>query len=250
MIVGWIWTTIEPRVRSTVTFITYAHKLWENLKTRFSVGNKVRVHQLMAKLAMCHQDGQAVIDYYGRLAKIWEEIQIYKPPLSCTCAAASAYEKEKEEEHVHQFFMGLVESRFGHIGTAIIEADELPSLGKVYAKVIREEDRLNSAKNREQQQQDAVGFVTRREPLAEPASYTPRRDFRDVASNPLRFDSLYVSDGNRATTRICSHCGRSGHDNNFCWKIIGYPVWMQDRNRNNGRVSGRGGRFSGSSGRG
>lgn len=47
MIVGWITSSIEPRVRSTVTFIMEAHKLWENLKKRFEVGNKVRVHQLM-----------------------------------------------------------------------------------------------------------------------------------------------------------------------------------------------------------
>ena len=56
--------------------------------------------------------------------------------------------------------MGLDESRFGHVVTAIIEADVLPDLGKVYNKIVREEDRLNSAKIREQQQ-EAVGFVSR-----------------------------------------------------------------------------------------
>ena len=68
MIVGWIRSSIEPRVRSTVTFITEARKLWENLKKRFEVGNKVHVHQLMEQVASCRQNGQPVIDYYGRLA--------------------------------------------------------------------------------------------------------------------------------------------------------------------------------------
>lgn len=113
MIVGWLRTSIEPHMRSTVTFITDAHKLWENLKERLSVGNKVRIHQLMAKLASCRQDGQAVIDYYGRLAKMWEELQTYKPSSVCTCDAATIYEKEREDERVHQFVMGLDESRFG-----------------------------------------------------------------------------------------------------------------------------------------
>ena len=40
MIVGWIRSSMEPRVRSTVTFITEAHKLWENLKKRFEVGTR------------------------------------------------------------------------------------------------------------------------------------------------------------------------------------------------------------------
>lgn len=40
MIVGWLRTLIKTRVRSTVKFITNAHKLWENLRERFSVGTK------------------------------------------------------------------------------------------------------------------------------------------------------------------------------------------------------------------
>lgn len=86
---------------------------------------------------------------------MWEELQTYKPPPVCTCDAAATYEKEREL--FHQFVMGLDESRFGHVVTAIILADVLPDLGKVYNKVIREEDRLNPAKSREQQQ-EAVRF--------------------------------------------------------------------------------------------
>ena len=101
MIVGWIRSSIEPRVRSTVTFITDAHKLWENLQKRFAVGNKVRVHQLMEQLSVCRQHGQAVIEYYGKLAVMWEELQTYRPPPACTCSAAATYEKEREDERVH-----------------------------------------------------------------------------------------------------------------------------------------------------
>lgn len=40
MIVGWIRSSIEPMVRSTVTFITEANKLWENLKKGLKLGIK------------------------------------------------------------------------------------------------------------------------------------------------------------------------------------------------------------------
>lgn len=46
MIMGWIWMFIESRVRSTVTFVQDFYKLWENLRKRFSVGNKVLVYYL------------------------------------------------------------------------------------------------------------------------------------------------------------------------------------------------------------
>ena len=62
MIVGWIRTSIQPKVRSTVTYISDAHQLWSNLKERFSVGNTVRIHQIKAQLASCRQEGQSVLD--------------------------------------------------------------------------------------------------------------------------------------------------------------------------------------------
>ena len=37
MIVGWIRTSIDAKVRSTVTYVPKAHKLWETLRFRFSV---------------------------------------------------------------------------------------------------------------------------------------------------------------------------------------------------------------------
>lgn len=226
MIVGWVRTSIEPRVYSKVTFISDAHKLWENFKQRFAVGNKVRVHQLMEQLASCRHNGQSVIDYYGRLAKKWEEMQTYKPPPPCTCAAAQIYMKEREDEHVHQFIMGLDESRFGNVASSIIEYDELPDIGKVYAKVIREEARLEAAKTREQTQ-DAVGFTARRETEDQNAT-NARREAGGQGSK------AEFSTGNRARDRFCSHCRKTGHEKNACWQLVGYPEWTAERGGSRG----------------
>lgn len=73
MIVDWICTSISK-----------AHKLWESIKTIFSIWNKVCVHKLMNKLATCLQENEAVINHYGQLAKVLEEIQMYRPPTRCT----------------------------------------------------------------------------------------------------------------------------------------------------------------------
>ena len=157
MLVGWIRASIEPKVKSTIMYITDAHQLWENLKQRFSVGNTVRVHQIKAQLASCKQDGQSVLDYFGRLSTLWEELQMYQPVHTCTCGATAAIAGKREQEKIHQFVMGLDDSRFGGICTSIIGQDPLPSLGEIYSKIIREEQRLASARGRDQQ--EAVGFV-------------------------------------------------------------------------------------------
>lgn len=103
MLVGWIRTSIDPKIRSTVTFVPEAQKLWETLQRRFSVRNGVRIHQLRDAIGSCQQNSQTVIDYYGRLTKLWEELDNLKTTCSCTCEASTDIEKEREDIRVHSF---------------------------------------------------------------------------------------------------------------------------------------------------
>lgn len=76
---------------------------------------------------------------------------------------------------------------------------------------------------------DASGFMTRSSP-----SYQPN-----------------LNGNTKERSLLCSHCGRSGHEKDFCWQLIGYPEWWTERNnKTNGRGSFRGGRGSSSSSRG
>lgn len=61
---------------------------------------------------------------------------------------------------MHQFVMGLSEVRFGGICQSIISSDSELDIREIYAKVIKEEQRLNSAKERESQQ-NATGFLAK-----------------------------------------------------------------------------------------
>ena len=230
MVVGWLRTSITPRVRSTVSFITNAHDLWENLKKRFSVGNRVRVHHLRAQLAACRQGGDSVIDYYGKMAAMWDELYSYKPVPSCSCGAAATFAREREEEKVDQFVMGLNESRFATVIQSVIDSDPCPELEHVYSRVIREEQRLITSKTREAT--DAIGFATQ----------------LSIRGGDSISDSRGDSTGTRNRDRLlCSNCGRAGHEKSFCWKLIGYPDWIIERNaRSEGRGGNRGGRGGGS----
>lgn len=105
MIVGWIRASISPTVRSTVTFTPDAYKMWSDLSKRFSIGNAVRVHQLKYELAACKHDGASVLDYFGKLSNMWEDLLNYKPLPKCTCGASEKISQDYEEEKVHMFLM-------------------------------------------------------------------------------------------------------------------------------------------------
>lgn len=239
MLVGWIRTSIDPKIRSTVSFVHEAHKLWENLQRRFSVKNGVRVHQIREAINTCQQNGQSVIDYYGRLSKLWEELDNLRTTCSCTCEASADIEKEREEIRVHKFLFGLDESRFRNIRSQIIDEDPLPDINNVYSRVIREEQHNNTTKTAELKS-EAIGFNVQAQPDA-------TKDSKPVAA--VR---------GRDPNRSCTHCSRKGHDVSECFLLHGFPEWWNDQKNNTNQGGGtfgssqrgRGGRNSNSGNRG
>ncbi|CAA7039177.1 unnamed protein product [Microthlaspi erraticum] len=162
---------------------------------------------------------------------------MYQPAISCSCGAASVFAKENEEEKIHQFVMGLDDARFGSLCTGLIAADPLPSLGEAYSKVVREEQRLASARLRETNQ-EVVGFATRRDE----SPVSARRDQSQSVDSHSEVPASIIRDKNT----LCGHCGRSGHEKKDCWQLVGFPEWWNERNAGSGRGGrGRGGRGAG-----
>ncbi|KAL1193177.1 hypothetical protein V5N11_004148 [Cardamine amara subsp. amara] len=122
----------------------------------------------------------------------------------------SSLKKEKKNK-IHQIIMGSDDSRFGSLCTTLIGIDPLPTLGEAYSQVVREEQRVTAARNREQHH-DVVGFTSRGDQknltshqATEVAAYLGRTD---ISTN--RSDNSILKNKDRSPT--CSHCGRVGHE--------------------------------------
>lgn len=202
MIIRWIRASISPRIRSTVTSTSDAHKLWEDLLQRYSIGNAVCAHRIRAELAACKQDGMKVMNYFGKLSTRWEELLTYKPLPKCMCSAMTKIVKDHEEERVHQFLMGLDEVRFGNVVTNIISMEPLPDLNSVYQRVVREERRFSSS--RPQAKQEVIGFAAKTE-----ESHMQVASGFNTTTNNISLSSI-----------VCSHCRGNGHEKRECWQIF------------------------------
>ncbi|XP_074293237.1 uncharacterized protein LOC141620204 [Silene latifolia] len=140
MVKAWLRSAIEIRLHSSTTFSGTVPEIWKELKERYATGNAPRVHQLKAELNECKQEKhQSIVDYYTKLKSIWDELGNYSKVPSCTCGAAAFFIKEREEEKVHQFLMGLDTVKYGHIRSNLLMEDEVTSLSRAYALVLREE---------------------------------------------------------------------------------------------------------------
>ena len=51
-------------------------------------------------------------------------------------------------------------------------------------------------------------------------------------------------DGRDKSSVVCSHCKRTGHEDDTCFALHGYLEWWGDRLRSDGKSVGRGGQSS------
>ena len=131
-----------------------AKDLWDDIKDRFSIGNGPHIHQLKTKLVECKQQGMTIVNYYGKLKIIWEELGNYEQNLVCRCGGCKCniggeFDKKCEEERLHQFLMGLDDSVYGTVCSNILSTKPLPSLNQAYAMIVQEERVRNVIRGKE-----------------------------------------------------------------------------------------------------
>lgn len=190
MIVGLIFNTIDPSLRSSLSYMDCAKTLWEDLMERFSIRNDMRIHQLKIDIVNWKQSGQSATSYYEKLKTMWEELGGYTKYLACTCSgctcgAITELAQEREKEKTHQFLMGLDDGMFGTARLNILCMTPLPNVNRVYSMMLTEERHRNMIRLKDERP-DVVGFVAHTGSHSRPPSKE------------------------KGKTSICSHCGKSG----------------------------------------
>jgi len=85
LLVSWIRNTIEPTLRSTISHMEVVEDLWNDLKDHFSVTNEPQIQPLKSDLADCKQRGLTIMEYYGQLKQLWDELGNFKQLPTCKC---------------------------------------------------------------------------------------------------------------------------------------------------------------------
>lgn len=94
----------------------------------------------------CSQNGDSVVTYYGRLRKLWEEIQGYlATPCSgpCKCGSKAQLAKERDDERTHQFLIGLDSAHYSHVQSNMLMQNPLSSLNMVFSKPLQKNEIFN-----------------------------------------------------------------------------------------------------------
>ncbi|VFQ59364.1 unnamed protein product [Cuscuta campestris] len=239
MVQGWIMTSLDASIRSTVSFMDTTRALWLDVKGRFSVSDGVCLYQLKEQIRNTRQQGSFVTVYYGRLRGLWDELDghLIIPKCicqKCTCDLEKNFWAQREIEKVHEFLLGLDEAVFGTVRSQILGASPTPSLAFTYNRIVGEEHHHHVSRDHDARSEIASFGMTMSPP------------------SPATAAAVHKSSGNRALPtgdqrgsfpggRFCTHCSRSGHEIETCFLLHGFPdTWNKPKGRGGGSSGGRG----------
>ncbi|XP_074300947.1 uncharacterized protein LOC141632286 [Silene latifolia] len=223
MVKAWLRNSIHTKLHPSIAFSGTVVEIWKELRDRYSTGNAPRVHQLKSDLNECKQaKNQSVVEYYTQLKALWDELATHNKVPQCTCGAAAAILKEREEEKVHQFLMGLDGTLYGNVRSNLLMEDEIASLNRAYAIVLREE------------RHHAVTIKVKEEPSE--AAMAVQRGAGSSSGDSAK-------DNEDTGVIWCTHCKKLWHTEANCWEKLG--IRGRGRGRHGGR--GKGGRGRGAS---
>ena len=217
MLISWLMNTINLEIKATLSRYKDAKRLWDTLRSRFSIVNGPRIQQLKSSIARCEQTKtMSIATYFGKLTALWEELNNYEPLIQCsccnTCTAGEEHKKRRDNTRLHQFLMGLYPDNFSQTRAHILSQDPLPTIDRAYQLLVQDERVRLTTPFPEDKPPQAVGFAVRT---------PPGRNRSDQRSSPAGASS----DQRDKSILFCSHCRESGHVISGCFALNGYPEW-------------------------
>ncbi|XP_058782613.1 uncharacterized protein LOC131657147 [Vicia villosa] len=212
----WIIKSIIPSIAQSVVFIDNAVDMWNDLKDRFMRRDRICVAQLHQEISNLKQGNKKVSDYFTELRSLWEELDQYRLMPSCTCHIACAClairnsRSFRAEDRIIQFLIGLNEEFHGVVSQVLL-MDPLPQINRVISMVMPQERKISgtlfTSNNTADEGACMVNAVDRsKKPYG-----------RGIGNG-----NSYAGRG-RGNLKVCTHCGKTGHIIDNCYRKHGYP---------------------------
>ncbi|KAJ8748501.1 hypothetical protein K2173_003399 [Erythroxylum novogranatense] len=212
MVISWLNHSITPSIFNSVLWLDKASEIWIDLRERFSQGDLCRISDLQEEIYAFKQDDKTVTDYFTKLKILWDELLQFRPLPSCscdtpfTCGAVTTARTYHNQDYVIRFLKGLNDS-YSAVRSQILLMEPLPSINKVFSKVIQQERQLSLGASKV--------FVS--------------NTVRSTGDSSRKSQSSYSSSSSTIDKRWCTFCQRLRHTIETCYKKNGYPSGSKPR---------------------
>lgn len=153
MVIGWLINSIDKLIAESFIFTPLARELCLQIKKRYGHSTAPQLYDFHKTSMFTNQNDDFIAEYYNKLKKIWDQLQVLEPIHDCSCGAltkCSCYFLKKivkgdQLKKLIQLVDGLNKS-YDRAKINILSMDPLPTVNRVY-HMIQQIERHNSVTN-------------------------------------------------------------------------------------------------------
>lgn len=139
MVKSWLLNSMTSNVRAVFLYLPTAHDVWDAVSQTYFVGKDAsQMYELRCRAHETRHNGKSVVDYYGALQLIWQELD-YLRPSTMKCATDAATQKKEIEEDCLDDFLASLDPSLDQVQSQVLAQDPLPSVRNAFAFVRLEE---------------------------------------------------------------------------------------------------------------
>ncbi|KAF9589938.1 hypothetical protein IFM89_029554 [Coptis chinensis] len=224
MVLTWLWNSMEPKVLTNVQFLPTAKRVWSSLKEMYSQENDIsRIYDLFESLFKTKQGDQPIDEYYSTMKGLWEELLLYQPFTN---------DLEKQRQQREQFQVALLlhglNSEYSVYKDQILASETVPSAAQAFSRLKRKRQEHGESLSVAKESSALLSTPSNR---GGHGNYTSGRGSygrggRGNYGNGRGNRGRGRGRGDRydgSDERKCTHCGKDGHTEPFCWNKYGRP---------------------------
>lgn len=233
LVCSWLLSNMDETISKSVLFFKTAREIWLDLEDRFGYASMTQVFSLEQQLSDLHQGSKSVSEFFTEIKAVWDAISDVDPlPCctchKCTCNVSQKVNQLKQDHRLLQFLMKL-NDKYATVRGNILMQQPLPTLSNAFRLFSQEErhQELSLLTN----QTESLAFVADNRRSFH--DYGPQTNVKPGFNNSQRqnFGSgrgsgnigSFQSGSKKCSNYFCTHCNVSGHSNERCFKLHGYP---------------------------
>uniref|UniRef100_A0A2N9GH48 Integrase catalytic domain-containing protein n=1 Tax=Fagus sylvatica TaxID=28930 RepID=A0A2N9GH48_FAGSY len=184
-IMTWLWNSLEPEVFNNVSYLESSKDIWDTLHLMYSSEENITRIHELYQDMFSLQQGDRSVEEYFSLLQGMWDELNVYQPLSTDLQKQQKY---REEFRVAKFLSGL-KPDLDPIRSQILSGKDIPTVNETYAR-------------------------------GERGGHSSRR-----GTHNGRGSRGGRNGGGGRGPKKCTHCGRTNHTIDFCWKLHGKPAW-------------------------
>nr|KYP67127.1 hypothetical protein KK1_013450 [Cajanus cajan] len=147
MVVSWLVHSVSPSIRQSILWMDKADEIWNDLKSRYSQGDLLRISDLQYEASSLQQGDLSVTEFFTKLRIIWDELENFRPDPTCSCThkcscnVLPTIAQRKREDQAMQFLRGLNE-QYSNVRSHVLLMDPIPPISKIFSYVAQQERQL------------------------------------------------------------------------------------------------------------